>query len=221
MNNEALQRLLKAIIIIVLVIIISRFLPKKSDPEEIRRRDLAALARKLQLQFNPNSDLKLAGRFSFRTWLRPGDAAYNVFHGYYMDSLVTIFDFTFMAGRYTYYWSAFVIEMRTNFQDLVISHEKLEYRFAEALGDSHIVFESNEFSRAFRVRCSDKKFAYDVCSPQMMEYLLANKDLTIEIRGAAIAILFEDWLRPEKVESNLSRLVEIRKLLPHYLFTKS
>ena len=55
----------------------------------------------------------------------------------------------------------------------------------------------------------------------MMEYLLANKDLTIEIHGTAIALLFEDWLRPQKVEFNLSRLIEIRKLLPDYLFAKT
>jgi hypothetical protein len=54
----------------------------------------------------------------------------------------------------------------------------------------------------------------------MMEYLLGNQDLTIEVSSSAVAILFEDWLHPEKVEANLLRLIEIRKLLPHYLFTK-
>ena len=111
--------------------------------------------------------------------------------------------------------------MKTNFPDIVISHESRESRFAEALGQSHITFESAEFSRAFRVRASDKKFAFDVCHPDTMEFLLANQHLTIEIRRGALALLFEDWLRPEKVEANLSRLIEIRKLLPHYLFTKT
>ena len=55
----------------------------------------------------------------------------------------------------------------------------------------------------------------------MTEYLLANQDLTIEIRGTAVAVLFEDWLRPDKVERNLARLIEIRKLLPEYPFTKT
>ena len=55
----------------------------------------------------------------------------------------------------------------------------------------------------------------------MMEFLLANQDLTIEIWGNALAVLFEDWLRPEKVEANLSRLVEIRSRLPDYLFTQN
>ena len=111
--------------------------------------------------------------------------------------------------------------MKTNFPGIIISHENKESRFAEALGISHITFESAEFSRAFGVRSADKKFAFDVCHPQMIEFLLANQDLTIEIRGSAVAVLFEDWLRPEKVEANLSRLIEIRKLLPQYLFTKA
>jgi hypothetical protein len=88
-------------------------------------------------------------------------------------------------------------------------------------GEPHIAFESAEFSHAFRVRSSDRKFAFDVCHPKMMEYLLVNQDLTIEIRGNAVAVLFEDWLRPEKVEANLSRLIEIRKLLPNYLFAEN
>ena len=111
--------------------------------------------------------------------------------------------------------------MKTNFPDTIISHESRESRIVEALGASHIAFESSDFSRAFRVCSSDKKFTYDVCHPKMMEYLLANKDLTIEISGAAVAVYFEDWLHPEKVEFNLSRLIEIRKLLPEYLFTNA
>ena len=193
------------------------------EPEEVRRKELAALARKLKLEFNPKNDFKLAERFLFLTWLKRGDVryAYNVMHGYHLDYLVTIFDYTFSAGKCSYYWSAFVLEMKTNFPDTIISHESLESRFAEELGMPHIAFESAEFTRTFLVRSADKKFAFDVCHPRMMEYLLANKDLTVEIRGGYVAVLFEDWLRPEKIEANLSRLIEIRKLLPHYLFTKT
>jgi hypothetical protein len=196
---------------------------RKTDPEEKRRKDLAALARKLHLQFSPNGDFKLAEKYSFLSWLRRGEVryAYNVFHGYHLGYPVAVFDYTFSAGKYTYYWSAFVVEMKTNFPDMIISHESRESRLAEALGGSHIAFESAEFSHAFRTRSSDKKFAFEVCHPKMMEYLLANQDLTVEINGPAVAILFEDWLRPEKIEFNLSRLIEIRKLLPDYLFVKS
>jgi hypothetical protein len=215
---------------LLLIVTILYFLfSRKADPEEKRRKDLAALARKLQLQFSPNGDFELAEKFAILGWLRRGEAryAYNVFHGYYLGCPVTIFDYHFStpsgdkSGGYDYYWSAFVVEMKTNFPDMIISHESWESRVAEALGKPHIGFESAEFSHTFRVRSSDKKFAYDVCHSKMMEYLLANKDLTIEIHGPAVAVLFEDWLRPEKIEANLLRLIEIRKLLPDYLFAKN
>jgi len=224
MNNDALPKFLFWTIVAILAIVISRFLPSKPDPEDQRRRELASMARKLQLEFNFKSDFDLPKKFSFLTWLKSGliNYAYNIFHGFYRSEYpVTIFDYTFSDGKYDYYWSAFVLEMKTHFPDLIISHESRESRLAETLGLTHITFESAEFSRAFRVRCQDKKFAFDICHSQMMEFLLANQDLTIEIRGNVLAVLFEDWLRPEKVEPNLSRLVEIRKLLPHYLFTKT
>jgi hypothetical protein len=208
------------LIAVILVILLSR---KKSDPEEKRSKALSGLAKKLQLQFSPNGDFDVPKRFSFLSWLNRGIApyAYNIFHGYYHNYSVTFFDYTFSDGKYSYYWSAYALEMKINFPDLLTSHETRESRIAEALGKSHITFESAEFSRAFRVRCSDKKFAFEICHPQMMEYLLANQDLTIEVSGRAVAVLFEDWLRPEKAEHNLSRLVEIRKLLPDYLFAKN
>lgn len=223
MNNDVLPKLLIGIIIVILAV----FLSRKSDPEKKRREDLAALAQKLKLKFNPINDFKLAEKFAFLSWLRRGDVryAYNVLYGDYLEYPVTVFDYHFSTtggkSGYDYFWSAFVVEMKINFPDMIISHESRESRLAEALGEQHIVFESAEFSRAFRVRSADKKFAYDVCHPKMMEYLLANQDLTIEISRTGLAVLFEDWLRPEKIEANLSRLVEIRKLLPDYLFKKN
>jgi len=222
MNDHKLVNVAVTITILVIAGILSRYFRSKPDPEKKRREDLAALARKLQLQFNPQSDVDLPEKYSFLCWLKRGDIsyAYNIIHGHHLGYPVAVFDFTFVAGHYNYYWSTFVLEMKTNFPGIVITHENKESRFAEALGESHITFESADFSRAFRVRSAEKKFAFDVCHPQMMEFLLANQDLTVEMRGSAVAVLFEDWLRPEKVEANLSRLIEIRKLLPQYLFTK-
>jgi hypothetical protein len=205
------------------IVILYFSLSSDGDSEEMRRRKLAALARKLQLQFNPKADFELAKHYLFLHWLKRGDIsyAYNVFRGNYLEYPVAIFDYTFAAGKCSYYWSAYVLEMKAAFPDLLISTENKTSKIAEALGESHIVFESAEFSHFFRVHSTDKKFAFDVCHPKMMEFLLANQDLTIEIRGPALAVLFEEWLRPEKVEHNVARLIEIRKLLPNYLFTRS
>ncbi len=70
------------------------------------------------------------------------------------------------------------------------------------------------------MRSKDRKFAYDVCNAQMMEYLLANRDLSLEIEGPALALAFDTRLSAAQIEMNLNRLLEVRLRLPEYLFTK-
>ncbi len=87
------------------------------------------------------------------------------------------------------------------------------------MGFDDIDFESHEFSRNFCVRSADKKFAYDVCNVHMIEYLLANRDLAIEIENDALAIGFDRRLQPQEIEHNFDRLLEVRAQMPDYLFT--
>jgi hypothetical protein len=168
-----------------------------------RREGLVELAQRLNLNFDAGKDEEIPERFSFLKQFDEGHDRYavNVISGNYQQNEITIFDYIFGAG---FHWSAFVLEMNTNFPDVLISHENIEARIAETFGGQQIAFESSDFSRIFRVRASDKKFAFDVCHSQMMEHLLANQDLTIEVSGSTVAILFEDWLHPENIESNLS-----------------
>jgi hypothetical protein len=88
----------------------------------------------------------------------------------------------------------------------------------QAFGYDDIDFESHEFSRKFCVRSKDKKFAYDVCHARMIEYLLANDDLNIEIENMTLALAYSGVLKAEEIEPNLRRLVEVRELMPKYLF---
>jgi len=56
--------------------------------------------------------------------------------------------------------------------DLAIRHEHLGDKLLGAIGFDDIDFESEEFSRRFFVKSPDKRFAYAVVHPQMMEFLL-------------------------------------------------
>jgi hypothetical protein len=56
--------------------------------------------------------------------------------------------------------------------DLAIRHEHLGDKILGAIGFDDIDFESEEFSRRFFVKSPDKRFAYAVVHPQMMEFLL-------------------------------------------------
>jgi hypothetical protein len=114
-----------------------------------------------------------------------------------------------------------VLLLEQSFPELTIAPEGIFSKVAQAFGYDDIDFESHEFSRKFCVRSRDKKFAYDVCHARMIEYLLANNDLSIEIENSALAIAYSGVLKPEETEPNLQRLVQVRALMPNYLFAST
>jgi hypothetical protein len=195
-----------------------------------RREALAALALRLGLSYQSENDHSLADRFEFLDALARGSNryAFNILSGRYQGHEVLVFDYhyethsTDSKGRrqtHHHYFSFFVLMLPQSFPELRITREGLFSKIAQAFGYDDIDLESAEFSRAFCVRSKDKKFAYDVCHVQMMEYLLANRDLSIEIEEQTLALAFDKRLSAEEIESNLNRLIEIRSRLPEYLFT--
>lgn len=189
-----------------------------------RRQAMMALAAKLGLNFYPDKDRSMASRYRFLDKLRAGRDryAFNILSGGYKDNDVTVFDYHYKTGSgkdtHHHYLSFFLLNLPVIFPELVIVREGLLSKIGQALGYDDIDFESHEFSRKFCVRSKDKKFAYDVCNARMIEYLLSNDDLSIEIENNILAISFNRRLSPERIEPNLNRLIEIRSLLPDYLF---
>ncbi len=197
-----------------------------------RREAMLALAARLGLRFDPDKDWDLTRRYDFLDKLRAGSNryAFNTLTGTYQGQEVALFDYHYetqssnsKGHRQTHhhYFSCFILHLPRLFPELVIAKEGFFSKIAQAVGYDDIDFESHEFSRRFCVRSRDKKFAYDVCHARMMEYLLANDDLTIEIDGNVLAITFSSRLAPERIEPNLNRLVALRSLLPEYLFSRS
>jgi len=196
-----------------------------------RREELLHLASRLGLSFSPANDYSLAGRFGFLDKLAQGSNryAFNVLSGSYRQQQVLVFDYHYETHStdskghrrtHHHYFSFFILLLPASFPELKVTREGLLSKFAQALGYDDIDFESAEFSRAFCVRSKDRKFAYDVCNAPMMEYLLANRDLSLEIEGPALALAFDTRLSAAQIETNLQRLLEVRLRLPDYLFTK-
>jgi hypothetical protein len=190
-----------------------------------RREAMRALAAKLGLRFEPGKNRHLAREYKFLDKLRRGSNryAYNILSGSYRENNVILFDYHYQTGSgkdtHHYHISFFMLHLPVSFPELVIGREGFFSKVAQAIGYDDIDFESHEFSRKFCVRSKDKKFAYDVCNARMIEYLLANADLNIEIEDGSLAISFDRRLSPESIEPNLNRLLEIRSLMPKYLFS--
>ena len=88
------------------------------------------------------------------------------------------------------------------------------------MGFDDIDFESNEFSKRYSVKSKDKKFAYDFCNAQMIDYLLRQEDLIIEVDGNILSLTFKGKLAIDRIRPNIDRLLRIRSLMPNYLFTE-
>lgn len=196
-----------------------------------RREELAALAVRLGLNYRADNDGSLADRFAFLNALAQGSNryAFNILSGTYQSHEVLIFDYHYethstdsKGHRQTHhhYFSFFILLLPRSFPELRITREGWLSKIAQAFGFDDIDLESAEFSKAFCVRSKDKRFAYDVCHAQMMEYLLANRDLSLEIEDRALALAFGTRLSASQIESNLQRLLAIRSRLPDYLFTQ-
>lgn len=197
-----------------------------------RREGLFALAQRLNLRFNPDSDYELASQYGFLKELNRGDNRYaaNVLSGSYQGKDVLAFDFHYETHstdskghqQTQHHWfSLLIMTLPAAFPVLTIRREGIFTKIAEVFGYQDIKFESAEFSKNFCVRSPDKKFAYDVCNAKMIEYLLGNRDLSVEIENQALAFVFGSRLSVEQFENDLQRLVEIRTRLPDYLFTNA
>jgi hypothetical protein len=194
-----------------------------------RREALAALAGRLGLVFEEEEDHDLAETLDFLRRLDEGSNryVYNRLEGQYGGHHVQAFDFHYETyshsknGRQTshHHFSVVTLRLPRPVPEVLITPEGIFSKIAQALGYDDIDFESAEFSRAFCVRSADKKFAYDICHPLMMEYLLSRRGLSVEFEDRLIALAFESQLEPEEIETWLQEVVKIRELMPDYLFT--
>lgn len=169
--------------------------------EKARRASLAALAAELGLSFDtsrrePTRDYKRFGVFN----QGHSRCVFNT-----MSGEVTLIDLPFPVamGDYeykitssngktttttTYRFSYVLLRIPMDVPDLLIRPEGFLDRIAGAIGFDDIDFESDEFSRAYHVKSPDKRFAYDVIDPRMMEYLLTGPRRVITIEGGVMLI---------------------------------
>lgn len=212
-----------AVVVLVLVLAIISYVR-----EAKRRQALIELGARLNLNYQAKS-YELARELSYIQWLNQGDDryAFNIFSGLYKNREVMVFDYHYRTqntdskGKRTYthhYFSVLLLRQELAFPELRIYPENILGRIGQALGFDDIDFESVEFSRAFTVRSDDKKFAYDICHTRMMAYLLEHKGLHIEFENRTIALYFQDKLRVETIEERLGYLIQIRELIPEYLY---
>jgi len=179
--------------------------------ERRRRAALAMVARNLGLEFDHRPDRRLHRTYGHSVF-RKGHSqkgTNNLFGGLSLAGYsiqVRMGDFRYVTGhgkhRQTHQLSYALFHLPfVGIPDLLIRKEHLGDKLVGGIGFDDIDFESEEFSRKYWVKSGDKRFAYDVVHPGMMEFLLEGPTPHVEIVGD-VCLILEGWRRwdPETFE---------------------
>ena len=180
-----------AVIVVAAVAIYFGYLAQKK-----RREEMAALAVQLGWRFDPTKDKSHDDEYAHFEIFRRGHSrcAFNTLTGelaidernYPAKMGDFVYKITSSTGKstqtHTYRFSYLILHLPfANVPDLLIRREGMFDKLAGAFGFDDIDFESAQFSKRFHVKSPDKKFAYDVIHPRMMEFLLAGDPPTVDI----------------------------------------
>lgn len=188
-----------------------------------RREALAALAAELGLTFTPHRDGSHSDLYGHFGVFNRGHsrAAYNTMQGVVeVDDrpyALRLGDYTYKvtsgSGKNrrttTYRLSYFIVALPfAQSETLRLRREHWGDKIASAFGADDIDFESEAFSRRFHVSSNDKRFAYDVFHPRMIEFLMQTEAPDIEMEMGRC--LFTDGRRTWTPEQFRARLAWVK-----------
>jgi hypothetical protein len=166
-----------------------------SMAEKKRREELAALAGSLGLRFEADADYGHDETYSQFSRFRQGSKRYaqNRMVGATKvggrECRVVMGDYHYQTQgnknqTHTHRFSFVLVHMPwPGVPGIVVRQEGVMDKLAGVFGFDDIDFESAEFSRRYYVKSADRKFAYAVVSPAMIEHLLAVDWPGLEVDG--------------------------------------
>lgn len=197
--------------------------------EQQRREALAQLAARLGWRLDTRRDHHHDNEYAQFEIFRRGHGrfAYNTLHGSITldgrSCAAKMGDFQYKVtsgsgknrSTTSYRFSYLIIALPwPNVPPLIIREEGFFDRVKGFFGYGAISFESDEFNRMFYVNGDDKKFAYDVIHPRMMELLMATRPPTIDIEHGQLCLT--DGRRRWGVEEFQQQLDWVAQFLQHW-----
>lgn len=177
------------ILLVVLVVGVVAYLLALSAKK--RREALRGVAQQLGLRFDPDPDHSIHRAFHHSLFEkgRSRTATNNIYGsmtlaGHSVEIRMADYQYVTGSGKnrrtHRLSFACFLLPF-TNTPDLLIRQERFGDKILGGIGFDDIDFESEEFSRRFWVKSGDKRYAYDVIHPGMMEFLLENPTPRVEI----------------------------------------
>lgn len=133
----------------------------------------------------------------------------------------SMFDYKYVTGsgknRTTHQVGVIAAAAAMSFPRLRMRGESFLDRIVGAVGFDDIDFESDEFSRAYYVKCDDRKRAYDLIHPQMMQYLLAVPRYDWQFAGRTILIHKSGHYRPDQFQPIMEAIEGFLARIPEFV----
>ena len=188
------------IVAVIAAIATAAWLGHKAN--KARQEAMAAFARDFGLSFDPSHDTDHDDEYAQFEIFRRGHSrvAMNTMAGamelFGRPCRVRCGDFRYKVtttnGKQTqtttHNFSYLIVHPPWDTPPLLVRPEGLFDKLKGAFGFDDIDFESVEFSKKFYVQSTDKRFAYDVLHPRMMEFLMAKKPPAIDIEHGALCL---------------------------------
>jgi hypothetical protein len=188
-----------------------------------RRKELASLALRRGFTFTPESNRFFNDKYpNFSCLKKGGDCyAYNIMTGTLADREFLGCDYHYATGsgrsRSEHFFSLVIIQSPILLEPLLVRPETFSDKLAELVGFSDINFESAEFSKKFYIKSPDKKWAYDIIHPQMMEFLLASPMFSIQFDLLSIIVYRDNTFSPADFEDAANLVNGIFERIPDYV----
>lgn len=144
----------------------------------------------------------------------------NVIRGRFRTREVRFLDFiyTVRTGKSSHdvVLGVAIVLLPDSWPELSIVPEHFGHKVWDAVGGEDIDFESEEFSRKYWVKATDRKFAYDVLHPRAMEHVMPAPWQRWHLSGNALCLWHDRPGRPSDVRPVLEALVAFLDLVPRF-----
>ncbi len=189
----------------------------------VRKKALASWAESRGLSPLPGRDARLDDRHpSFRA-LRRGYSRYahHRMEGSFSGRPVMAFDYHYVTGagknRRVHQFSAVLLRSPIPLKPFLMRSENVFDRIGEVFGLDDLDFESSEFSRAYHVRSSDRRWAYDVLHARTIDFLLQRPRHNLQFDETHALIWRERRFRPADFDQALEIASGVLDRLPDYV----
>src|SRR5688572_9636987 len=147
--------------------------------------------------------------------------ASNVLRGRRGATNWELFDYRFTTGggknKKTHRYGIAAATVPVRFRNMTLRPEGVFDKVASLAGFDDINFESEEFSRRYHVSCDERKFAYDVIHPQMIEFLLRCPRRHWQLRGHVVLLHKSGSFDAREMEEMLGMVDGFLERIPAYV----